>query len=63
MKKDDDVATRCQGPMRLIHIGPAQPNNFMNVRQIFEQMAYREGEMIRELRERAMRRMIAIEIP
>lgn len=63
MKQDDDLKTSCQGPIQLIQVGPAQPHKLMNIRQMFEQMAYREGEMIRELRQRAMQQMVAAEDP
>ena len=62
MKHDDDVAIGCQGPLRLIQVGPAQPNKGMNVRQMFEQMARRESEMIQELRGRALERIAADEL-
>ena len=43
--------------MRLIQVGETQPGRFISVREMFEQMAKREGEIIRELREEAMKRI------
>ena len=61
MKNNNDVGMHCQGPARLIQVGPARPVELMNIRQMFEQMARREGEMIRELRQRTLERIAAAE--
>ena len=38
--------------MELIQIGAKQPEQFMTIREMFENMARRESEMIRIMRER-----------
>jgi uncharacterized protein YbjQ (UPF0145 family) len=45
--------------MQLIQIGPPQPQKMVSIREMFEQLAQKEAEMIREARERALERMRA----
>jgi len=59
MKHDQDKAKRCERPIRLIQVGSTPPEKFMNVREMFEELAQREAEVIREARERAMKRIQA----
>lgn len=54
MKHCEDAA---KWPIRLIQVGGTQPEEFMSVREMFEQMAKREDETIRELREEAVKRL------
>jgi len=42
--------------MQLIQIGTPEPQKSISIRQMFEQMAQREADMIREARERAEKR-------
>ena len=46
--------------MQLIQIGSpqAQPQKMVSIREMFEQLAQREADMIREARERAKNRVI-----
>jgi len=43
--------------MQLIQIGQTETPQTMSIREMFEQMAQREAEMIREARERAIQRI------
>ena len=38
--------------MQLVQIGTPQPEKMVGIREMFEQMAQREAQMIREARER-----------
>jgi len=42
--------------MQLIQIGTPEPQKTVSIREMFEQLAQREAEMIREARERAVKR-------
>lgn len=44
--------------MELIQIGVAQTQKMVSIREMFEQMAEREAEMIREARQRAEQRIL-----
>lgn len=55
--KHDDEANCCQGQTPLILIATTQPAKSVTVQQMFEEMARREAEMIREARERATKRI------
>jgi hypothetical protein len=52
-------ARRREANMQLIQIGPPQPQKMVSIREMFEQLAQKEAEMIREARERALERMRA----
>ncbi len=45
--------------MELIQIGSRQPEQFITIREMFEQMARRESETIRLMRERVEQQMSA----
>ena len=44
--------------MQLVQIGNPEPQKMVSIREMFEQMAQREAQMIREARERAEKRML-----
>lgn len=55
--KHNDEANRCQEQTPLVLIATTQPEKSVTVQQMFEEMARREAEMIREARERATKRI------
>jgi len=44
--------------MQLVQIGVTQPEKTVSIREMFEQMAKREAEMIREARQRMEKQVI-----
>ena len=42
--------------MQLIQIGTPEPQKMVSIREMFDQLAQKEANMIREARERAMER-------
>lgn len=43
--------------MQLVQIGVTQPEKTVSIREMFEQLAKREADMVREARERAEKRI------
>ena len=53
MSQDNDKGMGCERRKELVQIGVTQPSRIMTIRELFEQMANQEREMISRARERA----------
>ncbi|MGZ4814977.1 MAG: hypothetical protein ACXVZV_06200 [Terriglobales bacterium] len=49
-------AKKIEVSMQLIQIGTTEPQKAISIREMFEQLAQKEADMIREARERAIKR-------
>ena len=56
-KQEARRETPAEEKMQLIQIGKTETPATVSIRELFERMAQKEAEMIREARERALKRM------